>query len=175
MDNIVDDVSDGDVDEEEAERQRVAMEIREDTERTLAVIAAVTEGRRIQAEESKEEEKAKILQTKKRPLEEIDLIEGLRNRCDAFLKDFNEDTHSKLLLMAEEVGEGPEEQERAKQFRIVIRDHPFERQKRQKRQERCDAKVKASMDNRELHHLKSRKLRRDFHAVQKARGFLYRW
>ena len=48
----MDDVSDGEDDDEELkEQQRMAREIREDAERTLAVIAAVTEGRRIKAEE----------------------------------------------------------------------------------------------------------------------------
>lgn len=47
----VDDLSDGEGDEEEAERQRVAMEIREDNERTQAVIAAVMEGRAVRAAE----------------------------------------------------------------------------------------------------------------------------
>lgn len=45
LDHIVDEVSEDEgIDEEEAVRARVDMEIREDRERTKAVIAAVTEG-----------------------------------------------------------------------------------------------------------------------------------
>jgi hypothetical protein len=45
LDHIVDELSDGEGDEEAGEMARVALEMQEDKERTKAVITAVTEGR----------------------------------------------------------------------------------------------------------------------------------
>jgi hypothetical protein len=122
LDNIVDDVSDGEGDEEEAERQRVAMEIREDTERTLAVIAAVTEGRRITGVDNKRalhkddldsdmEGPRKVVRGIKK-CHNMQSREDVRrnryerqDRCDAMVNAFmqeHEDSHQEMLKWREE-------------------------------------------------------------------------
>jgi hypothetical protein len=135
LDHIVDDVSDGEeVDEEEVERQRVAMEIREDTERTLAVIAAVTEGRRIKAEEAKV-----TLMTMKRPYEEVDMINELKYRA----------THTPLLMQMpgetnEELEERQKRQDRQDRCDAKVKGKLQEREDYYLKSEKCHAEFLAS-------------------------------
>jgi hypothetical protein len=61
LDHIVDDVSDGEGDEEEAERQRVAREVRKGNERTMTVVnAAVTKRNREELESGSEDDEEEL-------------------------------------------------------------------------------------------------------------------